>query len=52
MTQYYITFKDGGFEYVDAYGYKLSGTRYEFDLGHHNIYYVTADIVKGVEVLA
>lgn len=51
MNQYYITFKDKGFEYVDAYAYKLVGTRYEFDLGHSAIYYVTADIVESIEVL-
>jgi len=51
MNQYYIVFKDGGFEYVYAYGYKIAGGRYEFDTGHHTVYYVTRDIVERIEVL-
>ena len=51
MNQYYVVYKAGGFEYVYAYGYKIAGGRYEFDLGHHNAYYITADIVESIEVL-
>ena len=51
MQQYYVIFKDKSFEYVYAYGYKIAGGRYEFDTGHHSVYYITADIVASVEVL-
>ena len=51
MNQYYIVFKDGGFEYVYAYGYKTVGGRYEFDTGHGSVYYITKEIVESIEVL-
>ena len=51
MNQYYITFKDKGFEYVYACGYKEEDGRYKFDEGGGNFYYVTKSIVKSIELL-
>ena len=52
MTQYYVVFKDGYWEYVFAYGYKIEGGRYVFDIGHGNNYYITEAKVKSVEVFS